>query len=541
MRTNGRPQVYPFLRIAVMLALGIWAGFALHDGLIGIAGNTLIVAGGCLATASAIAVFACWRWPVPQSVAILVAVFSLGLWWAVVYGVRHKVQLPAGYYDYHAVVVSRPTHSGPDTLRCDMLIVGGQLDGCRLRAKFPRCGRDLTLRVGDGMEVWSRLYAPQNWSRNLPDVNRRAARFDYKRWMRVHGFVANTSIYEGMWRRQVIDLSGCRLADRMQINAMRLRDKLLQRLSDSGVGGQSFAVAAAMTLGDKSELTSQLREVYSVSGASHLLALSGLHLGIIYMLLSIIFLRRRRWVMVGQAITILAIWFYVVLVGMSPSVVRAAVMVTIYALAVMLGREQISLNALSLTAVVMLAANPLTLYDAGFQMSFLAVYSIIVCYRPIYTLANERWLLEHRAWRWLWSTVVVSVSAQICVAPLVAYYFGRFSCYFILTNIVAVVLTTAIIYVSLSLFVCAALPFAARGVAWVLDILVHVLNGALEAIASLPGASIDGIKLNIVQLALIYVIIACVYRLGYYVRKMYRSARGAAGLPVKWHGNGLDF
>ena len=119
--------------------------------------------------------------------------------------------------------------------------------------------------------------------------------------------------------------------DRSKIYFLEQRSKLLDRLSESGVDGSAYAVVAAMALGDKSQLTTELRDAYAISGASHILALSGLHLGIIYTLLSLL-LSRRRWQVLSQVVIIVCIWLFVFLVGMSASVVRSAVMVSIYAL-----------------------------------------------------------------------------------------------------------------------------------------------------------------------------------------------------------------
>ena len=145
------------------------------------------------------------------------------------------------------------------------------------------------------------------------------------------------------------------------------RDRLLQRLSDGGIEGDAYAVVAAMALGDKSSLTKELKDMYSLTGASHVLALSGLHLGIIYMLLSLL-VRGRRWRMLSQLFLIISIWGFVFLVGMSVSVVRAAIMLSVYALLSLGHRDKMSVNTLAFTAIVMLMVNPMSLFDVGFQI-----------------------------------------------------------------------------------------------------------------------------------------------------------------------------
>ena len=134
-----------------------------------------------------------------------------------------------------------------------------------------------------------------------------------------------------LMQRALQEPSSVSRLDRSKTYFLAQRAKLLDRLSESGVDGSVYAVVAAMTLGDKSQLTKELRDTYAVSGASHILALSGLHLGIIYTLLSLL-LSRRRWQVISQVVIIVCIWLFVFLVGMSASVVRSAVMITVYAL-----------------------------------------------------------------------------------------------------------------------------------------------------------------------------------------------------------------
>ena len=212
------------------------------------------------------------------------------------------------------------------------------------------------------------------------------------------------------------------------------------------------------------------------------------------------------------------------MVGLPASAVRAATMFSLCSLVSMLNRDRMSLNTISFAAVVMLAANPLYLWDVGFQMSFMAVIGILVFYNPFYRCLSGRRVWGVRMFRRLWALTSVSVAAQLGVAPLIAYYFGRFSCYFILTNIIAVPLTTLIIYFTFILFALTPLPVLQGWAGEVLLRLVSWLNGGLELVASLPGASIDGIRMSVPRVALVYVIIACTYCLGIYAARLHRSA-----------------
>ena len=308
-----------------------------------------------------------------------------------------------------------------------------------------------------------------------------------------------------LMQRALQEPSSVSRLDRSKTYFLAQRAKLLDRLSESGVDGCVYAVVAAMTLGDKSQLTKELRDTYAVSGASHILALSGLHLGIIYTLLSLL-LSRRRWQVISQVVIIVCIWLFVFLVGMSASVVRSAVMITVYALLSLGHRDKMSVNTLAFAAIVMLLFNPKSLFDVGFQLSFMAVLAILLFYPLFESVWSQQFLFGHRLFRWLWTTLAVSCAAQIGVAPLIAYYFGRFSCYFLLTNLVVVPAATLILYLSLLVLLIPSL-------AYLLIYIVDALNQLLLWITMLPGASIEGLHPTLLQVWMTYVIIGAVYGL----------------------------
>ena len=293
--------------------------------------------------------------------------------------------------------------------------------------------------------------------------------------------------------------------DRSKQFFLSQRSKLLERFADGGVDGDAYAVVAAMSLGDKSALTRDLKDTYSVSGASHVLALSGLHLGIIYMLLSVL-LPRRRWPALSQLLIILFIWAFVFLVGMSVSVVRSAIMLTVYGLLSIGNRDKLSINALAFTAIVMLMWNPAWLFDVGFQMSFLAVFAILLFVPLFDDVFSAEYLMAHRWIKRIWGLVVVSCSAQLGVAPLIAFYFGRFSTYFLLTNFIVIPAAMAILWLSLVVLLFPSL-------AYILLYIVQCLNTILSRITALPGASIDNLHPRVLQVMLIYVLIFCSYLL----------------------------
>ena len=293
------------------------------------------------------------------------------------------------------------------------------------------------------------------------------------------------------------------MVGRSRLFFLKQREKLLERYRQQGLEDDAYALVAAMTLGDKTAIDKDLRQTYNISGAAHVLALSGLHMGIIYAALTLLTFGRRRRI-VTQALIVIALWAFVFLVGMPASAVRAAAMLSLYALLTLGYREKASINALAFTALVMLSISPYTLFDVGFQMSFLAVLSILV-----WTPVLNDWVSPslQRRWpplRWAWGLTAVTLAAQFGVAPLIAYYFGRISTYFLLSSFVAIPAVTVIVWLALATLL---IP----GLTPVLTAVTNGLNACLDAISRLPGANIEGLRPTLLQVCLTYVLILCVY------------------------------
>ena len=316
------------------------------------------------------------------------------------------------------------------------------------------------------------------------------------------------------------------MTQRAQANALELRNQLVNTLSDKGLGQQELAIVSAMTLGDKSLIDKDLKNDYSRSGASHVLALSGLHLGIIYFVFSFMTARWRRryhhWSRpVSEGLILITMWSYVVLVGMSPSVVRAAIMMTVYSLLSLQNRNRSSLNALAFTAIIMLVADPMILFNISFQLSFVAVAFILLYQGRIYSLIPSS---THPIVKWCWRFLSVSLAAQLGVAPLTAYYFHQIPSYFLLSSLVVMVFTPLIIYLSLLFFLLMWLPVVQSWLVVPLSWLVHIQNTCLQGVSSLPGSTFVTPSLHPLQVCLIYIIIfavdAMIYRFRLYKRNI---------------------
>lgn len=483
------------LRVTVMLILGMLVGKAAYP----LVPTMLWLA---MMAASIIVAFVLNKMPKGQTVAIFISFFFLGSYLMSDAVDKTKVSLPDRQISYEAVLLTEPTVHGK-VVQTDLLIVGKGTT-LKVRASILRDTVDnrwQRLHVGDGIAALSVLVEPRNFANST---------FDYAGWLKKHGFKAETFIYYTDWKKAEVDLTKLHYSDRTIIQTRKLRQRFLAHYHNFGADGQSYAVLAAMALGDKSGLSKELKDDYSIAGASHVLALSGLHLGIIYGVLTFLTLGfRRRWM--PQLFIMLAVWAYVVLVGMSASVVRSAIMLTVIALVTLLNRRNILLNSLGVAAFVLLLWNPMNLYDIGFEMSFMAVLGIAL-FEPFMMPRHEaKNKFEKYVVYWLWGIISVSIAAQIGTAPLVAYYFGRFSTYFLITNIIVIPLATVILYGFLLTAVVSFIPVLSSWLMKALFFLVMVLNSSLHWIASLPGACIDGINWSLPQVVGIYIFIFAVY------------------------------
>lgn len=365
-------------------------------------------------------------------------------------------------------------------------------------AYFPKDSATATLRRGDELLVSARLVPPAN--NGNPDE------FDYARYLRRKGYSGTAYVADGHWRKTGHDAS--RTVSQV---ALDYRAKVVGLYRSLGFETDELAVLAALTVGDKEELSDDIVETYSVSGASHVLALSGLHIGFLYALL--LFVLRplwRRWRRLKPLLLLLLVLFLVsfaFFTGLSSSVVRSVVMFSLLAFAGLQPEKPLTLNTLAATAFLMLLCKPVWLFDVGFQLSFSAVAAIVLVQPKLYAL----WKVDNRFLRYLWGLMTVSMAAQLGTAPLVIFYFSRFSTHFLLTNLWVIPMVSLVLYSAVFLLMLTPLPFVQHLFARVVEALVHVQNEVLRWIEHLPGAAVDDIWLDIWGVLLVYLFLGMTY------------------------------
>ncbi|AXY76294.1 ComEC family competence protein [Paraflavitalea soli] len=325
--------------------------------------------------------------------------------------------------------------------------------------------------------------------------------FDYRRYCAFKG------IYHQVYLRKQDYI----IAEKRQLNPVKkvlyhTREILLDILRKNIPDKKQAGLAEALLIGYKDDLDKQLLQSYINTGVVHVIAVSGLHLGLIYALLIMLCnqmpKRWDRWV--APIIIIASLWLFSLLSGASPSVLRSAIMFTCLIIGNRLPHPASVYNSLAASAFLLLCYDPWYCWDIGFQLSYAAVFSILLFRKPIY----HSIFIQNKYLNYGWKLIAITLAAQILTLPLTIYHFHQFPGLFLITNLVAVPLSSIILVGELLLCAVAFVPAAAKAIAWLLQWLISLLNTFIETINQVPYNSIDGIQLNIPQAILLYSMIA---------------------------------
>lgn len=324
--------------------------------------------------------------------------------------------------------------------------------------------------------------------------------FDYKAYLSYRGVYYQAFVEE--WQR--IDRQPSLFS-----KAAQLRQYCIGILRKHLPTADEFSVGAALILGYKAELSEAVEEAYANTGAMHVLAVSGLHVGLVQLLLMALLgrlpIKGRWWRYLRTLLILLGIWAFALITGASPSVLRAATMFSFLAVGQAFERSTNVYNTLAASAFVLLCFNPMLLYHVGFQLSYLAVLGIVYFQPRIYRL----WIVENRLGDYLWQLAAVSLAAQIGTLPISLYYFHQFPIYFLLSGLVVVPAAGFVLGSGLLLFAVQAVPFAGSILGQVLYGLLYVVNACIFTLEQLPGSLVGGIWIGLGAVLLLYAILAC--------------------------------
>jgi competence protein ComEC len=285
-----------------------------------------------------------------------------------------------------------------------------------------------------------------------------------------------------------------------------------------------LGIAEALLIGYKEDLDKDLVQAYSNTGVVHIIAISGLHLGLIYVMLVWIFTRlpiikRSRFLKVFLVLG--SLWFFALLTGASASVLRSAVMFT----CIVIGKNYFTrssiYNSLAASAFILLCYDPYFLWDVGFQLSYLAVIGIVWLQKPI----CHSIYFKNKHLGKLWNMAAVTLAAQVITFPICIYYFHQFPNLFLITNLLAVPLSTVILFAEIFLIAFSWFNIVGMYAGKIISILVWFMNIIIQSCNDLPFSRLDNIYSNVLSTWLLYsLVISSCYWIIYKNKSMYRVA-----------------
>lgn len=287
---------------------------------------------------------------------------------------------------------------------------------------------------------------------------------------------------------------------------LSVRKKLVKKLH-TYIPHSQAALAATLLLGYRTDLGKEMLTTYSQTGTMHILAVSGMHVGLVFLLISVLLKplsSEPKTKFLSLAIILVSIWFYALITALSPSVCRAAIMLSFVVIGKTFRRNQNTYNLIAASAMLLLLYNPLYLFDVGFQLSYLAVIGIIYYQPKIYSIIY----VKNKPLAIIWSYGALCISAQLATFPLSIYYFHQFPIYFLLSNLFIVLPITVLMYGGILFLI---IPFTSllKPLGLLLYWIIAHMNSILIYIQQLPYANWSNLWITASQCTLIYSIMAC--------------------------------
>jgi competence protein ComEC len=323
--------------------------------------------------------------------------------------------------------------------------------------------------------------------------------FDYSRYLE------NQSIYAQVYSNSDQILFG-RKENTFFYSIANLRNRISRNLEKSKFKKEELSIVNALVLGQRQDISPEVLKDFQYAGAIHILSVSGLHIGII--LLFITFLLKpipnsKKGALIKLFITILCLWLYGILAGLSPSIVRSVTMFSFVAVGIHFRRTLNFYHTLLVSVLIILLFKPSFLFEVGFQLSYLALF-FIVWFQPV--LANI-WKPKNKIINYLWSIITVSFAAQIGTMPLSIYYFHQFPGLFFLTNIAIIPMLSFILGLGLVVTILAGFNLTPLYLLNLLELLISLLNKIIHWVASFESFIIKNISFNFQMLIGAYLLI----------------------------------
>lgn len=357
------------------------------------------------------------------------------------------------------------------------------------------------LRIGDVLYVYARL--------NLPDGPKNPLQFNYHHYLQNQGIYFQSFVGAG----RLLSVKSSNQFSILQFSA-DVREWIVAKMKDCGLSGDELGIAGALVIGEEKNLSPEIKSAYSASGAMHVLSVSGLHIGIVYLMLRVLLApllakpKLKRWVV---PLLILVLWLYSFITGLSPSVQRATLMFSFVALGSVFGKSANIYNMLGASVIVLVLIQPTLVMDVGFQLSYLALAGIVVIQPPVYKLL----FIKNKLLDKIWEITAVAIAAQLATGALSVYYFHQFPTFFLFSNLLVIPLSFVILVIGVFFIVFCWVPGLSMLLGWCLKQSTFILNGALIYLEGLPGSVIKNLYISGFDTWVLYVVltllIACLF------------------------------
>ncbi len=400
--------------------------------------------------------------------------------------------------DFYQCAIIEPVKEKKNSFQLTLLINAKSIDSVWSFSKgkaliyIEKDSLSSKLKFGDELLIKGNL--------NFLEPPKNPKEFDYKRYLENRSIYQQGYLASDDWR--LLDSK----SKELDVFANDARQFLLSSLKSNGVEGDQYAIASALILGSKDELDFEVKQAYATAGAMHVLAVSGLHVGIIFLILNTLLTildTFKKGRIVKAIILLISLWMYAMITGLSPSVLRAATMFSFVIMGTVLNRNSSIYNTLAASAFFLLIVNPNLLFEVGFQLSYIAVLGIVYLQPLIYKWIYTRWWLLDK----IWAITAVSIAAQIATLPLTLYYFNQFPVYFMLSNLLVIPSAIVILSLGILLFITSPIPAISESIGWVLNKFIEGLNFSIKEIEVLPNSLIDGLSISILECVALYIII----------------------------------
>jgi len=376
------------------------------------------------------------------------------------------------------------------------------LSGQLLLAIKPDPMRPVKIAYGD------ELIIPANYLSVEPPYN--PGEFDFRSWLSVQ------NIYEQTFLKQIqLIKTGRNIGNPFVKFALKLRGKQVAKYKKIIKNEEAFAVASTLILGYRADLSKETLSAYSKTGTIHALSVSGSHVAIIFFVLDLLllFMDRNKMLSILKIIIICCLlWTYALITGLSPSVVRSAIMITIFIVAKTFAKNKNGYNTLAFAAFCQLTYNPFLIWDVGFQLSYLSVVGLIYLQPKIY-----KWVYLKNKWlNKVWELTALSIAAQVVTFPLSIYYFHQFPVYFLLGNLFISLPLIMIMILGIGVLI----PYVDR-LSPILEYIIVFTNRVLNGIANLPYSTVSSVWINLPELLMLSIsLLLFVYALVKYNKRM---------------------